>query len=102
MVHRFIRKPLRKKLVRLKRNRMKAVSKTQQVPEAVENNNNEVKTIEDMNKSDENLKQVEALLNIDEKDIPKKKAKVVKKDRSIIERTDTVLLTEDNKMVLND
>ena len=35
---------------------------------------------------------------------PKRKVKVEKKDKGLIERTEnsTILLTEDNKMVLND
>lgn len=53
----------------------------------------------------EKIKQVEDLLNnMDGKDLPKQKVKVVKKDKGIIERTENskIVLTEDNKMVLND
>ena len=56
-----------------------------------------------MNNPKESLQQIEALLNTAE-ETPKKKVKVVKKDKSLFERTEdsTILLTEDNKMVLND
>lgn len=61
--------------------------------------NNEIKEInKDM---DERLEKVEALVNAK---APKRKVKVEKKDKGIIERTEnsTILLTEDNKMMLTD
>lgn len=99
MVHRFIRKPIKHKLVRIKKNRIKPIVK-EQVPETIENN---TAKDENMNNPKESLQQIEALLNTAE-ETPKKKVKVVKKDKSLFERTEdsTILLTEDNKMVLND
>ena len=40
----------------------------------------------------------------DKEDLPKKKVKVEKKDKGLFERTEnsTILLTEDNKMLLTD
>ena len=51
--------------------------------------------------SDERLARVEKLVNAK---APKRKVKVEKKDKGLIERTEnsTILLTEDNKMMLND
>ena len=76
MVHRFIRKPIKHKLVRIKKNRIKPIVK-EQVPETIENNT--VKD-ENMNNPKESLQQIEALLNTAE-ETPKKKVKVVKKDK---------------------
>lgn len=51
------------------------------------------------------IEQVEDLLNnMEGKEIPKQKVKIDKRDKGIIERTETskIVLTEDNKMILND
>lgn len=49
---------------------------------------------------------IENINNIlgDKEDLPKKKVKVEKKDKGLFERTEnsTILLTEDNKMLLTD
>lgn len=57
---------------------------------------------EDMNNVDMN--QVDALLQAEETKLPKRKVKVEKKDKGLFERTENsrVILTEDNKMLLND
>ena len=49
------------------------------------------------------IEQLKAIVGDDVK-IPKRKVKVEKKDKGLIERTEdsTILLTEDNKMMLND
>lgn len=54
------------------------------------------------NMADPKLKQVEELL--DKADVPERKVKIEKKEKGLFERTEnsTILLTEDNKMVLND
>lgn len=54
----------------------------------------------DMN-NEERLEKIEQVLNAK---APKRKVKVEKKDKGLIERADnaTVLLTEDNKMILTD
>lgn len=64
-----------------------------------ETENNDNKDVVDM--KDERLTKVEALVNAQ---APKRKVKVEKKDKGLIERTEnsTILLTEDNKMMLND
>lgn len=55
----------------------------------------------DKEMADERLEKIE---NIIGSKAPKRKVKVEKKDKGLIERTEnsTILLTEDNKMVLND
>ena len=61
--------------------------------------NKELKKDKEM--ADERLEKIE---NIIGSKAPKRKVKVEKKDKGLIERTEnsTILLTEDNKMVLND
>ena len=61
--------------------------------------NKEIKTEEDM--ADERIEKIEQLMGTK---APKRKVKVEKKDKGLLERTDnsTILLTEDNKMVLTD
>lgn len=51
--------------------------------------------------ADERLEKIEKIIG---SKAPKRKVKVEKKDKGLIERTEnsTILLTEDNKMVLND
>ena len=51
--------------------------------------------------ADERIEKIEAIMGVK---APKRKVKVEKKDKGLIERTEnsTILLTEDNKMVLND
>ena len=61
--------------------------------------NKEIKKDKEM--ADERLEKIE---NIIGSKAPKRKVTVEKKDKGLIERTEnsTILLTEDNKMVLND
>lgn len=61
--------------------------------------NNTDNTTDDMVTTD-TLNAIEATLEADAK--PKKRVRVEKKEKGLVERTDTVLLTEDNKMLLND
>ena len=60
---------------------------------------NEEKTDKEM--ADERLEKIESIIGTK---APKRKVKIEKKDKGLIERTEnsTILLTEDNKMVLND
>ena len=53
--------------------------------------------------SDKNLEKVKALVG-DDVEVPKRRVKREKKDKGLIERTtgSEILLTEDNKMLLND
>lgn len=70
--------------------------------EQKETNKEEIKK-EDMNTIDVN--QVNAILQAEEETkLPKRKVKVEKKDKGLFERTENsrVILTEDNKMLLND
>lgn len=55
----------------------------------------------DKKMADERLEKIEKIIG---SKAPKRKVKVEKKDKGLIERTEnsTILLTEDNKMVLND
>lgn len=68
-----------------------------EVVETVENK--EVKNNTEM--ADEKLEKIEAIVGAK---APKRKVKVEKKDKGLFERTDdsVILLTEDNKMLLND
>lgn len=61
--------------------------------------NKEIKS--DIEMADERIEKIEAIMGVK---APKRKVKVEKKDKGLIERTEnsTILLTEDNKMVLND
>ena len=103
MIHRFIRKPQRIKYVKCRKyveQRCKI-----QVAEEIKPSTEEVveETVNEENK--ENLAQVEELLNdIKTNKVPKRKPKVIKKNEGLIERTenDRIILTEDNKMLLND
>lgn len=88
MTQRFIRKKTKRVYVRpyIKKN------------ENIENNEN--KKNEVMNQ--EILKQADEVIN--KIDNPKQKVKVVKKEKGLIERTEVenVIITEDNRRVLND
>ena len=60
------------------------------------------KTNKKKDMADPKLKEVEELL--DKAGVPERKVKIEKKEKGLFERTEnsTILLTEDNKMVLND
>lgn len=62
---------------------------------------NNVENSNDM--SDKNLEKVKALVG-DDVEVPKRRVKREKKDKGLIERTtgSEILITEDNKMLLND
>ena len=115
MIHRFIRKPQRIKYVKRRRyveQRCKIQvaeeikpSTEEVVEETVNEKNKEVKDTQEMAANKENLAQVEELLNdIKTNKVPKRKPKVIKKNEGLLERTenDRIILTEDNKMLLND
>ena len=65
-----------------------------------EDNNKEEKTESDM---DENIEKIKQVMGNDV-EIPERKVKVEKRDKGLLERTEnsTTLITEDNKLVLND
>ena len=52
----------------------------------------------------DNIEKIKKLVGDNEAEIPARKVRVEKKDKGLFERTEnsTILLTEDNKMVLND
>lgn len=58
----------------------------------------------DMKNNEENIKMVEDIINDNSKKTLKTKVKIEKKDKGLIERTEdsTIVLTEDNKRLLND
>lgn len=96
MAVRFFGKNPHRKLVRRIPNR--------NIPQvvSVENKVEENKTKkEDKVMADERLEKIEQITGLK---APKRKVKVEKKDKGLIERTEnsTILLTEDNKMLLND
>lgn len=125
MIHRFVRKIKKNRYVRprkLKKSALKytvvpKVAEETKETEIVETANTEVveltqptETVEATENNTENitedmvttdtLKEIENALENETK--PKKRVRVEKKEKGLVERTDTVLLTEDNKMLLND
>lgn len=58
----------------------------------------------DMKNNEEDIKMVEDIINGDSTKTLKRKVKIEKKDKGLIERTEdsTIVLTEDNKRLLND
>lgn len=111
----FIGKNLRKKVVRPIKNSVKNKNVSNTIAVLHENIvENEVVTSENLQKK-ENKKQKKNKEMINEKkllhmegivsaDMPKSNVKVEKADKGLYERTEnsTILLTEDNKMLLND
>ncbi len=103
MVAKFMGKNPHRKLVRQIPNRkvthtVPTVKKVETADEKTIENNID-KTNKDM--SDDRLQKIEEIAGMK---APKRRVKVEKKDKGLIERTEnsTILLTEDNKMVLND
>lgn len=104
MVQRFLGKKPLKKYVRPLRNSAiphKVTIEQSKIDEKEEEvaENKEINNTEDMN--DERLAKVEELAGVK---APKRKVKLEKKDKGLIERTEnsTIVLTEENKMMLND
>ena len=106
---RFINKNARKRYIRpathstLRHSVDTVVEKTvvkEEKPVEKKPRKNKTKKEEDMN---ENLEKVKALVGPDV-EVPERKVKREKKDTGLIERTEgsEILLTEDNKMLLND
>ena len=93
-MRRFIGKKITKKYVRPNSNRG-IPHKVAPKEEIIEKKTKET----DMN---DKIEQVKAALDIEK--APKRKVKIEKKDKGLYERTEesTILLTEDNKMLLND
>ena len=93
-MRRFIGKKITKKYVRPNSNRG-IPHKVAPKEEIIEKKTKET----DMN---DKIEQVKTALNIEK--APKRKVKVEKKDKGLYKRTEesTILLTEDNKMLLND
>lgn len=93
-MRRFIGKKITKRYVRPNSNRG-IPHKVAPKEEIIEKKTKEI----DMN---DKIEQVKTALDIEK--APKRKVKVEKKDKGLYERTEesTILLTEDNKMLLND
>ena len=89
--------PKRKFVRQIQRVFMKNTEKTNETKKVEENK--QIKEEKDM--SDERLEKIEKIMG---EKAPKRRVKVEKKDKGLIERTEnsTILLTEDNKMLLND
>lgn len=104
MAVRFLGKNPRRKNVRPipNRNFKHVVTTDSKKTENVVKENQENKIInEDKDMADKRLEKIEQLMGAK---APKRKVKVERKDKGLIERTEnsTILLTEDNKMLLND
>lgn len=95
MPQRFIRKNPHKKMVRPASRHMVLTD----LSKNVEAENKEIKEQSTMN----DIEQLKAIVD-EETKIPKRRVKVEKKDKGLFERTEnsTILITEDNKMMLND
>lgn len=95
----FLGKYPREKYVRIisNKNASHTVQHTDNNDKIEENNNSKIE--KDM--ADERLEKIEQIIGTK---APKRKVKYEKKDKGLIERTEssTILLTEDNKMLLND
>lgn len=95
----FLGKYPREKYVRIisNKNTSHTVQHTDNNDKIKENNNSKIE--KDM--ADERLEKIEQIIGTK---APKRKVKYEKKDKGLIERTEssTILLTEDNKMLLND
>lgn len=94
MAQKFIGKKPHKKYVRPALN-SKIPHRITLVEEENKVHNNEVAM------NEEKINKLEDILG---SELPKKKTKVLKKDKGLIERDEksTILITEDNKLVLND
>lgn len=69
-------------------------------PKKAEVEENNEKNTEPMNENIEKIKQIVG----DDVEVPERKVKIEKRDKGLLERTEnsTILITEDNKMMLND
>lgn len=85
----------------VKKEEKKRKPKAEPKAEVTESVVNNVENVNDM--ADKNLEKVKALVGNDV-EVPKRRVKREKKDKGLIERTEgsEILLTEDNKMLLND
>lgn len=94
-MQRFIGKKPYKKIVRPISNS----AKPHKVSDKQIKNKKEKPKEENMN---EKISKINDILDVEK--LPKRKVKVEKKDKGLIERTEnsTILITEDNKMLLND
>jgi hypothetical protein len=95
MPQRFILKNQLRKVVR-------PASRYLSANNAVVSNDSENKEVNEETEMN-NVEQLKSIIGDDAK-LPKRKVKFEKKDKGLIERTEdsTILITEDNKMMLND
>lgn len=103
MPQRFIRKNIHRKLIRpASRIAVEGMTLNQkEIKEEVEKDNKEENSKKNMN--NDNIEKLKAIIGTDVK-VPKRHVKIEKKDKGLLERTDnsTILITEDNKLMLND
>ena len=99
MAIKFMGKNFPRKVVRQIPNRKFFYKFGETIKEEKLEENKESKTDTEM--ADERIEKIESIIGTK---APKRRVKVEKKDKGLIERTDnsTILLTEDNKMVLTD
>jgi hypothetical protein len=98
MAVKFMGKNPHKKYVRpIPNGRLRKAEPVMEQPVVKENKSKN----EDEKMADERLEKIEKIMNTK---APKRKVKVEKKEKGLIERTEssTILITEDNKMMLND
>ena len=95
MPQRFILKNQLRKVVR-------PASRYLSANNTVVSNNSENKKVNEETEMN-NVEQLKSIIGDDAK-LPKRRVKFEKKDKGLIERTEdsTILITEDNKMMLND
>lgn len=93
-------KPVEETVKSEKETKPKAKRTRKKTAVITEDNNKEEKTESDM---DENIEKIKQVMGNDV-EIPERKVKVEKRDKGLLERTEnsTTLITEDNKLVLND
>lgn len=110
MPQRFIKKNPYKKRIRPASRIYKPLNvsaiKTVEEPEVKDiktENNEAVKTQVEEMETNNNINKLKAIVGSETK-LPKRRVKVEKKDKGLFERTEnsTILITEDNKMMLND
>ncbi len=75
-------------------------AKQNRKPRKKKNTENNEQNVEDMN---ENIEKIKKIVGQDI-EIPERQVKIEKRDKGLIERTENsaILITEDNKMILND
>lgn len=100
--NRYIRPIRNSQIVRKIQTTQSETAEQTEVKEVVENKTEKKNKNEE--KMDTKITKITQILDADKENAPKRKVRVEKKDKGLFERTEnsTILLTEDDKMVLND